>query len=113
MIALVAGGLVLFGWSLVAASDARHEAKPIVYETIVVEADGRSDFWKAQDVPTPIADSLVDWEELERQTDCLWEYLQASGVEITLEIVLAAGTWTDALGGACLVIGEDDVHEEG
>jgi hypothetical protein len=57
---------------------------------------------------TPYADSLVDWDELDRQTDCLWQLLQTSGVEITLETVLAAGVWTDALGGACKVIGEDD-----
>jgi hypothetical protein len=104
----VVAGLVAFGWALVSAADARHEAKPPVYETVVVEADGRSDFWKAQDVPTPIADALVDWDEVDRQTDCLWEFLSQSGVEITLEVVLAAGTWTDALGGACLVIGDDD-----
>jgi len=100
--------IVAFGWALVAAADARHEAKPTVYETVVVQANERSEYRKAQDVPTPIADSLLDMEEVERQTDCLWELLQSSGVEITLEIVLAAGTWTDALGGACLVIGEDD-----
>jgi len=108
-------GMLLFGWSLVAAADARHEAKPTVYETMVVavERSGQSEWEAALEWPTPIADSLVDWEELERQTDCLWVLLSESGVEITLEIVLAAGTWTDALGGACLVIGEDDVYEEG
>jgi hypothetical protein len=67
-----------------------------------------SDWDRALQVETPLVDELVDWVEVERQTDCLWEYLNASGVEITLEIVLAAGTWTDALGGACLVIGDDD-----
>jgi hypothetical protein len=59
-------------------------------------------------VATPLADGLVDWVEADRQTDCLWEFLQASGVEITLQTVMAAGTWTDALGGACLLIGEED-----
>ena len=57
--------------------------------------------------PTPIADSRIDWVEQERQNACLWEFLQASGVELTLESVWAAGEWTDALGGACAVIGED------
>ena len=57
---------------------------------------------------TPILDSFVDWDELDRQNDCLWEFLQAHDVELTLESVWAAGEWTDALGGACLVIGEDD-----
>jgi len=58
-------------------------------------------------VETPYADSLIDWDEQERQNDCLWEFLTASGVELTLQTVIAAGDWTDALGGACAVIGED------
>ena len=57
--------------------------------------------------PTPIADSLIDWDEQERQNLCLWTFLQESGVELTFENVIAAGDWTDALGGACAVIGED------
>ena len=99
-----------FGWALVTAADARHDAKPPVYETVVVTQTQHepTEWEKALEVSTPIADSLVDWQELERQTDCLWELLQDTGVEITLDVVLAAGTWTDALGGACFVIGEDD-----
>jgi ABC-type phosphate/phosphonate transport system substrate-binding protein len=61
---------------------------------------------------TPLIDSLIsdeEWDEIERQSDCLFEFLKAEvGHEITLERVLAAGYWTDALGGACLVIGEDN-----
>jgi hypothetical protein len=60
---------------------------------------------------TPIADSLVDWDRLEAESDCLWEFLQTHGVELTLQTVLAAGDWTDALGGACLVMGEDDEEQ--
>jgi hypothetical protein len=82
--------------------------KPTVFETIVVEAVGEPVSDEDVDVPTPIADSLIDWEELDRQTDCLWEFMQRAGVEITLDVVLAAGTWSDAMGGACLMIGEDD-----
>lgn len=100
-------GLLAFSWALVASADYRHEQRPAVYETVVREVAAVSEWEAALEVPTPIADSLVDWVELERQTDCLWEYLEQSGVEITLEIVLAAGTWTDALGGACYVIGAD------
>ena len=66
---------------------------PVVEETVEPE-------------PTPIADSRIDWVEQERQNDCLWEFLQQSGVELTLQSVWAAGEWTDALGGACAVIGE-------
>jgi hypothetical protein len=101
-------GLMVFGWALVTAADARYEAKHPVYETFVQPVVEKTAWEQALEVETPLLDSLVDWEEVERQTDCLWEFMQAAGVEITLEVVLAAGTWTDALGGACLVIGEDD-----
>jgi hypothetical protein len=97
-----------FCWGLVVAAESRHEAKPTVYETIVIESESMSAYAKALETPTPLTDALIDFDELERQTDCLWEFLSQAGVEITLDIVLAAGTWTDALGGACLVIGEDD-----
>jgi hypothetical protein len=107
VVAVVA--LAAFGWALVTAADARHEAKPTQYETVVVEVQSeRSEWEEALEVETPLADALVDWVEVERQTDCLWEFMSQADVEITLEVVLAAGTWTDALGGACLVIGEDD-----
>jgi hypothetical protein len=99
-------GLLLFGWALVAAAEARVEPpKPaLVYTEVLV----RTVEVEPVEVETPIADALVDWVEFERQTDCLWTLLQEAGVDITFEIVVAAGTWTDALGGACLVIGVDD-----
>ena len=61
-----------------------------------------------EDYGTPYADSLVDVDEAERQGACLWEWMQNQQVELTLESVLAAGYWTDTLGGACYLIGEDD-----
>jgi hypothetical protein len=60
------------------------------------------------EVETPYADSLVDVDEAERQGACLWEWMRGQDVELTLESVLAAGYWTDTLGGACYLIGEDD-----
>jgi hypothetical protein len=60
------------------------------------------------EVETPYADSLVDVDEAERQGACLWEWMRGQEVELTLESVLAAGYWTDTLGGACYLIGEDD-----
>lgn len=100
--------LIGFGWAVVTAADARHEqVRPEVMNEVIVhrvEVDPVDE----PDVETPYADSLVDWDELERQTDCLWSMLQESGVDLTLEVVLAAGTWSDALGGACLMIGEDE-----
>ena len=101
-------GLIVFGWALVTAADVRHGAvepvtfRDVIVRTVEVEAP------VVEDQATPIADGLVDWVELERQTECLWTLLQDSGVELTFEVVTAAGVWTDALGGACLVIGEDD-----
>jgi hypothetical protein len=85
----------------------------VEYQTVVrqqyLPAMGTGLTWaEAQEWATPFADSLVDWEALEADTDCLWEFLQAAGVEITLDVVLAAGTWADARGGACQLIGEDD-----
>jgi hypothetical protein len=108
VVAVVA--LAAFGWALVTAADARHEAKPPLYETVVVQVQpDRSEWEEALEVETPLADALVDWEEVERQTDCLWVFLQDHfGHDITLDRVLAAAAWVDALGGGCLVIGEDD-----
>jgi hypothetical protein len=59
-------------------------------------------------VETPYADSLADVDEAERQGACLWEWMREQQVEFTLESVVAAGYWTDTLGGACYLIGEDD-----
>jgi len=79
----------------------------VVEETLVTRDTFHYIHPEPEPEPTPIADSRIDWVEQERQNACLWEFLQASGVELTLQSVLAAGEWTDALGGACAVIGED------
>ncbi len=74
------------------------------YETVVREVKIEREW-----ADTPIADSLVDWTDFEKETDCLWDFLQLHvGYNITLDAVLAAGYWTDTLGGACKVIGERD-----
>ena len=97
-------GLLAWSWALVAAADARHEAKPENVRVVVVEIEA-----KRVPEPTPFADSLVDFDEVERQTDCLWVILQDTfGHDITMERVTAAALWTHELGGACAVIGEDD-----
>lgn len=62
-------------------------------------------------VETPTVDALIsdeEWLEIDRQNDCLYDYLQASGVELTLQTVMAAADWTYALGGPCAAIGADD-----
>jgi len=104
--------LIVFGALLVGAADARHDAiePTVVFQTLVRDSGETLEDLRA--VETPVIDGLFfteeDWVEIDRQSDCLWKFLQASGVEITLQTVMAAGTWTDALGGACLVIGEDN-----
>ena len=80
---------------------------PTPVETVRVETIVRT-VEVERTVETPFADSLVDWDEHERQSECLWVFLQDSGVELTLNTVIAAGDWTDALGGACYLIGEDE-----
>ena len=107
--AAAVAGLFVWSWALVASADARHQAKPpqVSYQVVTVEV-------KPEHVPTPIADALVDWDEHHRETDCLWAILQAKfGYDITMERVTAAALWTHELGGACHLIGEDDVQEEG
>ena len=94
--------LIAFGWALVTAADARHEAKPENVRVVTVEV-------MPEPKQTPFADSLVDWDEHHRQTDCLWVILQDQfGHDITMERVTAAALWTHELGGACHLIGEDD-----
>jgi hypothetical protein len=78
-----------------------------VYETVV---------WRAQvdltPAATPIIDSLItreEWEAIDAESLCLYHFLvDHFGWEITLDRVLAGGAWTDELGGACALIGEDD-----
>ena len=106
-VAAVSLALVVFGWALVVSANSRHEAlEPVVVTRVervevVVETE-------PEDVATPFADGLVDWDEVERQDACLWRFIQEHELELTFEMVWAAGEVTDALGGPCKVIGEDD-----
>ena len=94
-----------FGWALLSAADARTvERQPGTITEVFVREVAVDQL----PIETPIVDALVDLDEFERQSDCLWVFLQAAAVELTVEVVWAAGVWTDAQGGACLVIGEDD-----
>jgi hypothetical protein len=105
--------LIVFGALLVGAADARHDAiePTVVFQTLVRDSGETLEDVRA--VETPVIDGMFftdeDWAEIDRQSDCLFEFIREHvGHDITLEIVLTAGLWTDALGGACLVIGEDD-----
>jgi hypothetical protein len=96
-------GLIVFGWALLASAESREEpvtvSQPdVIIRTVVVEPE----------TVTPFADSLIDWDEQERQSDCLWTFMQDSELELSLEMVWAAGEVADALGGACYLIGEHE-----
>jgi hypothetical protein len=107
-LAAVTVGLVAFGWALVAAAESRQPDPDV--QVVIVE---REVVVKVEPEPvTPFADSLVDWDEVARQDDCLWRFMQDHNLELTFDMVWAANEVTDALGGACFVIGEDDVQED-
>lgn len=102
----VASGVLLAG--TVAAVLWPDEQVRVEYRVQVIERDVQPGW---DPVPTPVVDSLLtdeEWAEIERQSDCLFDWLQQQvGYDITLERVLAAGYWTEALGGACAVLEAD------
>jgi hypothetical protein len=105
--AAVAVGVLVFGWALVASADARHAAlePTVVTEVHTVEVLVEVE---AEPVFTPVLDDMIDWAEVDRQDDCLWRFMQHHELQLTFEMVWAVGEVADALGGACLLIGEDD-----
>jgi hypothetical protein len=94
-----------FGWALVAAAESRQDAPRPTVELQVVTRDVL--VWPEHEA-TPYADSLVDWDEHERQSACLWDFLQAHNIELTLQNILTAGDWTDMNGGACAMMEDWD-----
>jgi len=95
--------LIVFGWALVAAAESRQPGVEREVRVIVVEREVAVEL----DDATSFADSLIDWDEVDRQDDCLWRFMQDHNLELTFDMVWAASEVTDALGGACFVIGED------
>ena len=95
-------GLVAFGWGLVYSAEQRQPEPATVTVTVTEYVPVAP-----PPVETPIADSLIDFDELDRQTDCLWQFMQDHDLEITFDMVWAASEVTEALGGACHVIGAD------
>jgi hypothetical protein len=81
----------------------------VVYHVEVVERPVTPTWQEAETWQTPVIDSLFtdeEWAELDRQSDCLFDWLREQvGWEITVERVIAAGHWLDSLGGACEVMG--------
>jgi len=84
----------------------RVEPGTVHYETIVHRVSSSEE--KAE----PAEFEGHDINEAERQGMCLWDFMNDRGIEITLENVLVSGNWTDMRGGACFLIGEDDVPME-
>jgi hypothetical protein len=67
-------GLMAFGWALVSSADARHEAIPteVAFQVMTVQVQPE----EPEEVETPLADALVDWVQVEADSECLWELLQ-------------------------------------
>lgn len=105
--AVLAGLGLLFGLAAVWLSVEREQCEA-VYQVEIVERLVEPRWVDALEVETPTIDAMMPegWlEELDRQTDCLWELLQDAGVEITLDTVTAFGYWADVQGGPCAVLG--------
>ncbi|HEY7824200.1 MAG TPA: hypothetical protein VIG24_15265 [Acidimicrobiia bacterium] len=102
-LALLVAAAIL-GWGVAAFGPASEPRTVVEYQVIIREVPVPVEVVSPEPEPTPIADGLVDWDDFDRQTDCLWDLLQGADVELTLDVVLAAGTWADARGGACTVL---------
>lgn len=98
MLAGAAAGSYLAGQS--------EAATPVVHMTVDMPVTRTYEDYVL--VGTPYVDALIDdeqWDELDRESDCLYEYLRMHvGWDISLEAVFAAGAWTDLLGGACAAL---------
>ena len=94
-------GLVVFSWALLASAESRLEPMTVPQPEVIIRT-------VEVVTETPFADGLIDWDEQERQSDCLWTFMQEAELELTFEMVWSAGEVADALGGACYLIGEDD-----
>jgi hypothetical protein len=87
-----------FGW---------HATVPTVHQELVTEVRTVPAIMPAmagEPAPNPDVDLLIDWDEVDRQTECLWRFLQQHRIEITLANVITAGDWTDMHGGACAMM---------
>lgn len=93
--------LAALGWTWAVTLMMRGVEEQTAYQTIVREVP-------AEIVPYELAvDARLDLDELDRQAECMWLFMRAEGIEITLENVFVVGDYTDIRGGACLLIGED------
>ena len=76
------------------------EDPQVIYETIVQVVEVEKPY-----EPLPRGehriDSEIDWDEVDRKTDCIWDILQTDELDITLENVLIVGDWVDINPKAC------------
>ena len=102
ILAVVWAVLALAGWSVALVLLARDTPAQTAHQVFVREVTPE---WDAY---TFAVDARLDLDELDRQGHCLWEFMREHGVEVTLENVFVVGDYTDVMGGACYLIGEDD-----
>ena len=99
---LLLGLLAFAGWAGVGFLMFRDAGTQTAFEVFVREpAPAWEDY-------TFSVDAGLDLDELDRQAGCLWEFMRAEGIEVTLENVFVVGDYSDVRGGACRLIGEDD-----
>ncbi len=79
-----------------------HYETVVRYETVVKEEP------RPEQVDTPIADSLVDWDSFDLENECLWAFLLLQEIELTMNNIVTTGDWADMNGGACALMGGDD-----
>lgn len=99
LLVLLAAAAML-GWALLAFVMLTSDREPEGSVQLVV----RQVPAEVEDVPTPVLDSFVDWDQVEADNVCLWELLQAADVELSVEVVFAFGDWADVQGGPCAVL---------
>ena len=102
ILAVVWAVLALAGWGLAFVLLVRDTPVQTAHQVFVRQAEPVWDDY------TFSVDAGLDLDELDRQAECLWEFMRAEGIEVTLENVFVVGDYSDVRGGACRLIGEDD-----
>jgi len=92
------------GWAL--ATVMQEEPAPQVHYQVVVrtvEVDV-----EPQPEPEPLTEVSLDADEYERETECLWEFMQKHELDMDVGMVWAATEATRMFGGACYLMGDED-----
>jgi len=103
---MVAVGLagVTAGWTLATVMQDEPVAQTdhqVIVRTVEVEVEVEVE-------PEPAAEVSLSADEYERETECLWEFMQKHDLEMSPGMVLAATESTRMFGGACYLMGDDD-----